>query len=64
MPGVQHMRHTLLPEHKFIKGQPDTGAELADDLELIANKFEGEIAACISRTNCWINRNLVPPKVI
>ena len=33
MPGVLHMRHTMLPEHKFVKGQPDTGAELADDLE-------------------------------
>ena len=62
MPGVQHMRHTLLPEHKFIKGQPNTGAELADDLELIANKFEGEIAACIVEPIAGSTGILVPPK--
>jgi len=62
MPGVQHMRHTLLPEHKFIKGQPDTGAELADDLELIAHKFEGEIAACIIEPIAGSTGILVPPK--
>jgi len=62
MPGVQHMRHTLLPDHKFIKGQPDTGAELADDLELIANKFEGEIAACIIEPIAGSTGILVPPK--
>jgi len=48
MPGVLHMRHTMLPEHKFVKGQPDTGAELADDLERFCANFGGEnIAACI-----------------
>jgi len=62
MPGVQHMRHTHLPEHKFIKGQPDTGSELADDLELIANKFEGEIAACIVEPIAGSTGILVPPK--
>jgi beta-alanine--pyruvate transaminase len=62
MPGVQHMRHTLLPEHKFVKGQPDTGAELADDLELIANKFEGEVAACIIEPIAGSTGILVPPK--
>ena len=29
MPGVQHMRHTFLPEHKFVKGQPDTGRRIS-----------------------------------
>ena len=42
MPGVKHMRHTFLPEHKFIKGQPDTGEELADDLDKIADEVGGE----------------------
>jgi beta-alanine--pyruvate transaminase len=62
MPGVQHMRHTFLPEHKFIKGQPDTGAEIADDLEIIANKFEGEIAACIVEPIAGSTGTLIPPK--
>ena len=47
MPGVEHMRHTFLPEHKFVKGQPDTGSELADDLEVIAKKLGGENIASI-----------------
>ena len=48
MPGVQHMRHTHLPEHKFVSGQPETGADRADDLERIAMNFGPEnIAACI-----------------
>ena len=48
MPGVQHMRHTHLPEHKFVSGQPETGGDLADDLERIASNFGPEnIAACI-----------------
>ena len=39
MPGVQHMRHTHLDEHKFVSGQPETGADRADDLERIAMNF-------------------------
>ena len=62
MPGVEHMRHTFLPEHKFVKGQPDTGAETADDLEIIANKFEGEIAACIVEPIAGSTGTLIPPK--
>ena len=62
MPGVQHMRHTFLPEHKFIEGQPDTGMEIADDLEIIANKFEGEIAACIVEPIAGSTGTLIPPK--
>ena len=62
MPGVQHMRHTFLEDHKFIKGQPETGMELADDLEVIANKFKGEIAACIVEPIAGSTGILVPPK--
>ena len=62
MPGVQHMRHTFLDEHRFIKGQPETGVELADDLEVIANKYKGEIAACIVEPIAGSTGILVPPK--
>ena len=51
-----------MPEHKFIKGQPDTGVELAEDLELMANKFDGEIAACIIEPIAGSTGILVPPK--
>ena len=63
MPGVLHMRHTHLPEHKFISGQPETGAELADDLERICTNFGAEnIAACIVEPVAGSTGTLVPPK--
>jgi len=63
MPGVLHMRHTHLPEHKFISGQPDTGAEIANDLERICENFGGEnIAACIVEPVAGSTGCLVPPK--
>ena len=63
MPGVVHMRHTHLPEHKFVKGQPETGAELANDLERIAMNFGAEnIAACIVEPISGSTGTLVPPK--
>ena len=62
MPGVKHMRHTFLPDHKFVKGQPETGAELADDLEKIASEVGGEnIAACIVEPIAGSTGTLVPP---
>ena len=63
MPGVQHMRHTHLPEHKFVSGQPETGDYLADDLETICANFGGEnIAACIVEPIAGSTGTLVPPK--
>ena len=63
MPGVVHMRHTHLPEHKFVSGQPETGADLAEDLERIAANFGGEnIAACIVEPIAGSTGTLVPPK--
>ena len=63
MPGVLHMRHTHLPEHKFVSGQPETGAELANDLERISENFGGEnIAACIVEPVAGSTGCLVPPK--
>ena len=63
MPGVLHMRHTHLPEHKFESGQPTTGAEIANDLERICENFGGEnIAACIVEPVAGSTGCLVPPK--
>jgi beta-alanine--pyruvate transaminase len=63
MPGVLHIRHTHLPEHKFISGQPETGAEIANDLERICENFGGEnIAACIVEPVAGSTGCLVPPK--
>ena len=63
MPGVQHISHTHLPEHKFVRGQPETGAHLANDLETICANFGGEnIAACIVEPIAGSTGTLVPPK--
>ena len=63
MPGVVHMRHTHLTDHKFISGQPETGAELADDLERICANFGSEnISACIVEPIAGSTGTLVPPK--
>ena len=63
MPGVVHMRHTHLPNHKFVKGQPTTGVEMAEDLERICMNFGSEnIAACIVEPVAGSTGTLVPPK--
>ena len=63
MPGVVHMRHTHLPDHKFIKGQPSNGVEMAEDLERICINFGSEnIAACIVEPTAGSTGCLVPPK--
>ena len=63
MPGVVHMRHTHLDEHKYVSGQPETGMELANDLERICTNFGAEnIAACIVEPISGSTGTLVPPK--
>ncbi|HJM03178.1 MAG TPA: aminotransferase class III-fold pyridoxal phosphate-dependent enzyme, partial [Arenicellales bacterium] len=63
IPGVVHMRHTWLPENRFVRGQPDTGIELADDLERVAMNYGPDtIAACIVEPIAGSTGCLVPPK--
>ncbi|MDH3593566.1 MAG: aspartate aminotransferase family protein [Rhodospirillales bacterium] len=63
LPGVCHLRHTLLPEHKFTRGQPETGAELAEDLQRLVDLHGAEsIAACIVEPIAGSIGCLVPPK--
>ena len=62
IPGIAHMRHTWLPENRFVKGQPETGAELADDLERIVQNFGVDtIAACFVEPIAGSTGCLVPP---
>ena len=62
MPGVVHMRHTHLDDHKFISGQPETGMEIANDFERICTNFGSEnIAACIVEPIAGSTGTLVPP---
>ena len=62
MPNVHHLRHTHLPENLFVKGEPETGVDLADDLERIAGNIGAEnIAACIVEPIAGSTGTLVPP---
>lgn len=63
MPGVIHLRHTLLDENKFTKGQPEKGAHLADDLQRFVDMYGPEsIAACFVEPIAGSTGTLVPPK--
>lgn len=63
LPGVVHMRHTWLPENRFVRGQPETGVELAGDLERIAVNFGPDtVAACFVEPIAGSTGCLVPPR--
>jgi beta-alanine--pyruvate transaminase len=65
MPGVDHLRHTHDPSRNaFSRGQPDLGAELADELEsrLIPLHDASNIAALIIDPVSASGGVLVPPK--
>ena len=63
LPGVDHMRHTHLPENAYARGQPEHGAFLAEDLEaLVALHGAENIAAVIVEPVAGSTGVLVPPK--
>jgi beta-alanine--pyruvate transaminase len=63
MPGIAHMRHTWSPENRFVRGQPETGASLADDLQRFVDLFGGNtIAACFVEPIAGSTGFLIPPK--
>ncbi len=61
--GVDHLRHTHLPqENAFTKGRPQHGAELADDLERLVTLHGAEtIAAVIVEPVAGSTGVLIPP---
>ena len=63
LPGVDHIRHTLDYGQAFTRGQPERGADLADDLErLVALHGADTIAAVIVEPLAGSAGVLVPPK--
>ncbi len=61
--GVDHIRHTHDPRNAFSRGQPEHGAELADDLErLVALHDASTIAAVIVEPVAGSTGVLLPPK--
>ena len=64
LPGVDHMRHTHDPASGvFVRGQRETGADLADDLErIVALHGADTIAAVIVEPVAGSTGVLIPPK--
>lgn len=63
MPNVVCMRHTMTGEVPYLRGQPEKGVELADDLERFAQMYGGStIAACFVEPVAGSTGCLVPPK--
>ena len=62
--GVDHLPHTHLPEkNAFTKGEPEYGAELADELERIIGLHDAStIAAVIVEPVAGSTGVLIPPK--
>ena len=62
--GIDHLKHTHNLEHNaFIKGQPEWGAHLADDLEsIVALHDASNIAAVIVDPVAGSTGVLIPPK--
>ena len=62
--GTDHLRHTHdLARNRFSRGQPEHGAELADDLErMVALHGAETIAACIVEPVAGSTGVLIPPK--
>ena len=62
--GVDHLRHTHdLPRNAFTRGEPEHGAELADDLERLVTLHDAStIAAVIVEPVACSTGVLIPPK--
>ena len=61
--GVDHLPHTHIPQNVFAKGQPEHGADLADDLErIVALHGADTIAAVIVEPMAGSTGVLLPPK--
>ena len=63
MPNVVCMRHTWNPDELFVRGQPESGAEMADDLQRFCETYGAStIAAVFVEPIAGSTGVLVPPK--
>jgi len=63
MPGILHLRHTLLPENRLSRGLGAKGAELAEDLQRFVNLVgEKRIAAVFVEPIAGSTGVIVPPR--
>jgi beta-alanine--pyruvate transaminase len=63
LPGVYHMRHTALPQNRFARGQPEHGADLADDLLRFCQLHGGENIAAVFVEPVAGSYGCLPPPV-
>jgi beta-alanine--pyruvate transaminase len=61
LPGVDHLPHTHLPQNAFSKGQPEHGAELADELERIVGLHDASTIAAVIVEPCAGSTGYLPP---
>jgi beta-alanine--pyruvate transaminase len=60
---ADHLRHTMLDENKFVKGQPKTGVELANELlDLVVLHDASNIAAVIVEPMAG-SAGVIPPPI-
>ncbi|MBL8667694.1 MAG: aminotransferase class III-fold pyridoxal phosphate-dependent enzyme [Rhodospirillales bacterium] len=63
LPEVVHLRSTVGGHPRFVRGQPEQGAELADDLQRFCDLYGGHtIAACFVEPIAGSTGVLVPPQ--
>jgi beta-alanine--pyruvate transaminase len=64
IPGVDHMQHTMGPKYvPFTRGQPEHGANLADDLERIAALHDGGNIAAVIVEPVSGSAGILPPPI-
>jgi beta-alanine--pyruvate transaminase len=62
LPGVDHMRHTLdLNRNAFSRGEPEQGAELADDLERLVQLHDASTIAAVIVEPVVGSAGVIPP---
>jgi beta-alanine--pyruvate transaminase len=64
IPGVDHIQHTMGPEYvPFTRGQPEHGANLADDLERLAALHDGGNIAAVIVEPVSGSAGIIPPPI-
>jgi len=62
LPGVDHLRHTLdIPRNAFSRGEPEHGAELADDLERLVQLHDASTIAAVIVEPVVGSAGVIPP---
>lgn len=58
---ASHLSHTMLPENKFCQGMPDTGADLANELEEMLAVYDASNVAAVIVEPLAGSAGVIPP---